>query len=190
MIQKVNSIIHQATSYISISDVKEHLRVINTDEDAYIAGILDAAFDIAENYIGSTIRLANCQLEMADFKEAITDFYGKPQSLTAVKYYDTANVLQTWPAANYSAQLQRDRLRLFWHTITPSVNDDRLDSVVITAQMGYTPGNLPGAIRAAILLITGDLYEERKNEIIGATETTMTRGTEYLLNPYRIHQFV
>jgi len=59
VIQKVNSIIHQATSYISISDVKEHLRVINTDEDAYIAGILEAAFDIAENYIGSTIRLAN-----------------------------------------------------------------------------------------------------------------------------------
>jgi uncharacterized phiE125 gp8 family phage protein len=190
VISKVVKQIHSSQSYISIQDVKDHLRTINTDEDGYIAGVLDAAFDIAENFIGYTIRTANVQWESAGWPADLVDLHGKPQSLTHIKYYTDSDVLTTWPTANYSAQLQRDRIRLYLHTTTPSVNDDRLDGVIFTAQMGWLPGNLPGAIKAAILLICGDLYEERKNEVIGAAETTLARGTEYLLKPYQITEFV
>jgi hypothetical protein len=56
--------------------------------------------------------------------------------------------------------------------------------------MGWLPGALPAAVRAAVLLTIGDLYEERKNEVMGITVNALARGTEFLLNPYRWNEFV
>jgi hypothetical protein len=48
---------------------------------------------------------------------------------------------------------------------------------------------LPGAIRAAVLLNLTDLYEERKN-ITAGTLGTLSRGSDFLLNPYKLQRFV
>jgi hypothetical protein len=56
--------------------------------------------------------------------------------------------------------------------------------------MGWIPGTLPGAIRAAVLLNLTDLYEERKNAVIGTIQTTLSRGSDFLLNPYKLQRFV
>jgi uncharacterized phiE125 gp8 family phage protein len=187
--RNVVNILHPATSYIALSDVKDHLRIVNTDEDAYLAGILDAAFDICENYVGYPLRLSNVQYQVDEWPDMV-DLHGKPQSFTSVKYYDITNTIQTLAASEYNTHLQRDRIRLWFIETPPTQYDDRLDPIQFNCQLGYLPGNLPGAIRAAILLNVGDLYEERKNTIVGTTESTMTRGSEFLLNPYRIIEFV
>ncbi|MFN7300840.1 MAG: head-tail connector protein [Bacteroidota bacterium] len=182
--------IHAATSYISLTDVKDHLRVVGTDEDAYLSAILEAAFEVCENYLGYPARLSTVQWTAEEWPAETIDLIGKPQSLTSVKYYDTANSLQTLATTYYNAHARRDRFRVLFVLTPPTQYEDRLDAIQYNAQMGWLPGALPAAVRAAVLLTVGDLYEERKNTIIGTIETSLSRGTEFLLNPYRWNEFV
>lgn len=45
--------------------------------------------------------------------------------------------------------------------------------------------NVPQAVKQAILLIVGHLYNQRENAIPGTTIMAIPFGAEYLLNPYR-----
>jgi uncharacterized phiE125 gp8 family phage protein len=186
----IQAIIQPATAYISVNDAKTHLRVIGTAEDQYILDILDAAFDVCENHLGYPIRLSNVQYTADEWVGATLDIIGKPNSFTNIKYYDNANALQTLATTYYSAHLRNDRTRILFVDVPPSKYDDRLDAIQYNLQQGWIPGKLPGAIRSAVLLQLADLYEERKNEVMGATVNHLTRGTEFLLNPYRWTEFV
>lgn len=42
------------------------------------------------------------------------------------------------------------------------------------------------AIQAALLLITGKLYANREDTVVGVSATQLPNGAEYLLQPYRI----
>ena len=188
--REIKNRIHAATTYISLNDVKDHLRVVNDSEDAYLSAILEAAFEVCENYIGYPARLSTVQWTAQEWPDETLDLSGKPQSLTSIKYYDTDNALQTLPTSYYSAHARRDRMRVLFVLAPPTQYDDRLDAIQYNAQMGWLPGALPAAIRAAVLLTVGDLYEERKNEVIAASVATLSRGTEFLLNPYIWSEFV
>jgi uncharacterized phiE125 gp8 family phage protein len=193
MHRRIVDTIHPATSYISIDDAKEHLRVVNTDEDGYIAAILEAAFDVCENYVGYPLRLTSVQFTCYTWPLFNIDLPGRFQSLESVKYYaDITNALTTLSASEYTWQAQETGLVIRWNddTSLPDTFKNRVDGVQFNTQMGFVPGALPGSIRAAVLLNLGDLYEERKNTIVGTTQTTLTRGAEFLLNPYKIHRFI
>jgi hypothetical protein len=193
MHRRIVSTIQPASAYISLQDCKDHLRLINTDEDGYIAAILDAAFDVCENYVGYPIRLTNVQFTSYTWINADLDFPGRFISLDSVKYYaENTNTLTTFASANYASKAHETGLVLRWNdeTTLPNTFEDRIDGVQYNTQMGWIPGTLPGAIRAAVLLNLTDLYEERKNAVIGTIQTTLSRGSDFLLNPYKLQRFV
>jgi uncharacterized phiE125 gp8 family phage protein len=192
MYRRIVSQIHASQSYISLEDVKAHLRVVNTDEDAYIAALLDVAFDAVEQHLTYPVRLTKVQYTAYSWTGSVF-IPGRFQALDTIKYYtDPANVLTTMAGTEYATQIRETGFYLEWinDTTLPDTYEDRLDGVQYNLQMGWIPGDLPASIRQAVLLNIGDYYEERKNTIIGTIETSLSRGSEFLLKPYLIPIFL
>ena len=190
--RRIVSKIHDSTSYISIQDVKDHLRTVNTDEDGYLSAILDAAFDMVENHLTYPVRLHRVQFTSYSWPLNGFTLPGKFHALESIKYYaENTNELTPLDTASYAYQLRSHALAVMYidDASLPDTYEDRLDGVQVNTQMGWVPGDMPSAIRAAVLLNIGDLYEERKNTTAG-TLGTLARGTEFLLNPYLIPEFV
>ena len=192
MHRRIVSQIHASQSYISLEDVKAHLRVVNTDEDAYIAALLDVAFDAVEQHLTYSVRLTRVQYTAYSWTGSVF-IPGRFQALDTIKYYtDPANVLTTMAGTEYATQIRETGFYLEWinDTTLPDTYEDRLDGVQYNFQMGWVPGDLPASIRQAVLLNIGDYYEERKNEVMGITVNALARGTDALLKPYLIPIFV
>ncbi len=192
MHRRIVSQIHASQSYISLEDVKAHLRVVNTDEDAYIAALLDVAFDAVEQHLTYPVRLTRVQYTAYSWTGSVF-IPGRFQALDTIKYYtDPANVLTTMAGTEYATQIRETGFYLEWinDTTLPDTYEDRLDGVQYNFQMGWIPGDLPASIRQAVLLFCSDWYEERKNTVVGTIEKVLTLGSEFLLKPYLIPIFV
>jgi uncharacterized phiE125 gp8 family phage protein len=192
MYRRIVSQIHGSQSYISLDDVKAHLRVVNTDEDAYIAALLDVAFDAVEQHLTYPVRLTRVQYTAYSWTGSVF-IPGRFQSLDSIKYYtDPGNVLTTMAGTEYATQIRETGFYLEWinDTTLPDTYEDRLDGVQYNLQAGWVPGALPASIRQAVLLFCSDYYEERKNTVVGTSDKVLTLGSEFLLKPYLIPQFV
>jgi uncharacterized phiE125 gp8 family phage protein len=192
MYRRIVSQIHASQSYISLEDVKAHLRVVNTDEDAYIAALLDVAFDAVEQHLTYPVRLTRVQYTAYSWTGSVF-IPGRFQALDTIKYYtDPANVLTTMAGTEYATQIRETGFYLEWinDTTLPDTYEDRLDGVQYNFQMGWIPGDLPASIRQAVLLFCSDWYEERKNTVVGTSDKVLTLGSEFLLKPYLIPIFL
>lgn len=103
--------------------------------------------------------------------------------LLEVKYLDRADVLQTADNADFE---------LLGRVLVPARSafpweggSTRREAVRVRYRTGYAA--LPTPIKAAILLMVGDLYANRETTIAGATVTTvpMSLTVDRLLEPFR-----
>ncbi|WP_274643411.1 head-tail connector protein [Pseudomonas serbica] len=65
-------------------------------------------------------------------------------------------------------------------------NAAALDAAVLNGSAGLKPILINPSIRAACLLILGDLYSNREDELVGGEFSSMPAGSRSLLTPYRI----
>lgn len=67
-----------------------------------------------------------------------------------------------------------------------------LDAAVAEGTAGESPIVLDGVIKAAILLMVGDLYTHRENTVVGSglTPAALPNGSRFLLQPYRANMGV
>ncbi|WP_418991120.1 head-tail connector protein [Alistipes sp.] len=58
--------------------------------------------------------------------------------------------------------------------------------ISVTAIVGYNKDNIPPAIKAAILLILGTLYDNESDNLVGRTVSELSLTAEKLLFPWRV----
>ncbi|MBX9759161.1 MAG: head-tail connector protein [Beijerinckiaceae bacterium] len=177
-------------SPVSLSEAKAHLRVDSTDENTLIQILIDAATAHLDGWGGI---LGRCLVNQV-WKAADDDWEGEYLRLpfpnvseVAVTYYDASNVLQTLSPSLYAllADESGSFLRFSETFSGPALYDDREDSVQITMTAGYGAAcsDVPAAIRAAILLMVGDLYQNREAKVEASMIVNPT--VDRLLSPYR-----
>lgn len=110
------------------------------------------------------------------------------RAITHIKYYDNTNTQQTYSATNYtmfSFINQKGFVEINKDVNLPSLYE-RADAVEIkfTTGFGNSSGDVPAAIKQAILLIIGKLYELREDSV-----SRLPKASEYLLEPYRIKTY-
>jgi len=75
-------------------------------------------------------------------------------------------------------------------SVFEGINAVRIRYVAGYATSGNSPDNIadnvPGPIKAAILLRLGQLYEHREDVIVGTTALALPNGAEFLLRQYRV----
>lgn len=184
-----------AETPVSVAECKSHLRVDHSDDDTIIGMFLNAAvarIDGRAGILGRCLVTQTWRLDLACWPR--TSLQRLPfcdvSAISSVQYSDTSNVEQTVDSALY--QLHADELGgLVWFRsafTAPSLYDDRLDPVRITFTAGYGAASaVPYDIKAAILLMVGDFYDNREDTVVGAglDARPLPRGVDALLAPHR-----
>ena len=96
--------------------------------------------------------------------------FGQLQSVTHVKYTDSAGVERTFDADRWEISISRDPglLALSYSQIWPTPTLRVLDPIEIQFVCGWTTAaDVPYDLRAAILLMAGHLYLNRESVIVG-----------------------
>ena len=156
---------------ISLDQAKRHLRVGDlASDDELIQEDLAMAFSIAESWTNRNI-IPQSMTETHSVIE--TKIYlSEIASVTAVK--DSSGNAVTYSVTTDQALL------------TIITVPDGYDEVQVSYTVGYTSDSLPGAIRAAILLILGTLYDNEADVVVGRSVSQIPLSAKSLLAPYRI----
>jgi uncharacterized phiE125 gp8 family phage protein len=172
-----------ATNPITLAEAKAHLRVSHTAEDELIAFYIDAAVAALDGWSGILGRCMVTQTWRQDYG-CFSDEMRLPMHGVAsvtVTYYDSANAMQTLGSSNYALVNRRDGAAVVRSDSGsfPSTYD-RPDAVQVAAVCGYGAASaVPAALKAAILLHVGALFE-------GRADGNLPPAYGALISPYRL----
>jgi uncharacterized phiE125 gp8 family phage protein len=186
---------------LTLTEVKDHLRVDTTDEDALIEGLIDAAvahIDGADGWLGRALVTQTWEWRLDRFPwgnnwaDALRVPLPPLQSVTSIEYVDTAGVTQTWSDTLYKVDTSKEpgRIAPVYGETWPLTRDE-IAAVTVTFIAGYgaNPQDVPAAIRSALLLLIGNWYTFREPTITGTIVARLPMGVEALLMPHRVWGF-
>jgi uncharacterized phiE125 gp8 family phage protein len=179
---------------VSLNEARRHLRIEDTDQDDLIAAYIEAA-EQSLSYIGRALKPATYALDIYGIGSRyidLLDIYGigsryinlpmpPLRAISSVSTVGSTGTLSVLDPSAYSVMTAAGGQTLVVLASTPAFT---YGSIWATIQ--YTAGYdvVPSALRAAILLIVGTLYENRS----GASPVSMTKlpyGIDSLVGPFR-----
>ena len=183
---------------LSLTEVKAHLRVDGTDQDAMIEFYLNAATDYVDGewgFLGRALVTQTWRLTIDTFPCAEIKIPLPPlQSITSVVYFDSAGDPQTLVEdTDYFVDDQSEPSWISPMTTWPTTLD-AINSVQIEFVAGYEPttdsppdltANIPANIKQGMLLMITDWMEHRQNVITEAVNG-MPFASETLLRRYKM----
>jgi uncharacterized phiE125 gp8 family phage protein len=200
-----------ATEPISLVEAKAHLRVDHNDDDATIAFLITVArqyVDAVSGWLGRALVAQTWDLVFDAFpipqasccgpvtpsgmpSAAIEMPWPPLQSVTSVKYIDTAGVETTLAATEYMVDTISDPGWLIPISAWPATKNVA-NAVMIRFVAGYGPtaADVPAPVRHALLLLIGHWYENREQVIAqyegNATTLPLPFGVDALLSSFRV----
>lgn len=172
---------------VTLAEAKIHLKIdSDTTDDALIAVLITAAREWAEQYTRRVFVSQVWELALNYFCNPEIWIEKTPVSvLTSIKYYDVNGTEQTlattvWGFSDYS---EPGRVYLKYAQSWPTTRGQK-DDIKIRFTAGYT--TVPASVKDAILLIVGHLYENREDVVIGRQVNDLPKGSQFLLDPYRL----
>jgi uncharacterized phiE125 gp8 family phage protein len=170
---------------VTLVEAKAYLRVDNTDEDTLIGTLITAARQWVESYLDRALILRQLVLRLDTFPVEIE----LPQPPLSTFGTTTAVSLTYTLETGTTATLSSSEYRID-RTSTPGVLRQNYsgswpghlhdyNSIAVTYWAGYgsDEGDMPPAIKNAILLMVGHLFENRSAVVTG----TNTKPIEYAL---------
>ena len=179
---------------VSTAEVRAHMRVTHTDEDALIASLITAARVTVENITRRSLIEQKWKLVLDTFPKE-RSFKIPHSPTTAVEYIDYLDVdgqQQTLDASIYWVDVASSpaRICLADGASYPETQAGRPNCVEVGFYAGYgaTRESVPAPIRHAIKLLVAHLYENP--DIVNAGQLSeIPMSCEYLLAPYRVITF-
>lgn len=171
---------------ILVDDLKQHLRITHSDDDAYIMELANVAYNWIEDEADITIEETDYRLVLDSMPEFLV--LPKPPliSLDAIKYYDADNALQTLATSEYyvvpSFKLPGQV------TIKGTVSTyARPDAVQVEFSAGFE--EMPYQIPHIMRLLVGSMYEHREAEVTVNTKP-LALGVDRLIAQLMNHRYV
>lgn len=183
-----------ASEPITLTQAKLHLKVDYSTDDDYITALIQAAREVAEDYLGQ-------KLISQTIEETFDCFPGETQvtpyaalrltwspliSITSVEYQATAGTYTTLSSSAYTlADYQIPSVVIPAYDTTWPDAIDYPEAVKVTYLAGYADADsVPEGIKAAMYLMLGHWYDNRQD-----TVRKMPTQAEWLLHRYRIKYF-
>lgn len=91
-----------AAEPLTLAEVKNFLKIDSTDEDTYLTGLIQAARQAVEKYLGRALITQAINFKLDDINSRIPLWWAPVQSIERVKIYNKANAATTITNANYS----------------------------------------------------------------------------------------
>lgn len=179
---------------LSTAEIKSFLRVDDTDNDSVIEMLRNAAVgQIDGPYLGRCLINQTWRVNFDAWPECEFRLPFAPVSaITSIKYWDSAtpSVQQTVTSTDYALLEDAESPYVkFVSTYSGPDLADREDAIEVLFVAGYGADStaIPAAIKAAVLLMIGNLYENREDVVIGQTAIPLPQGSRSLLGPYHRH---
>jgi len=189
-----------ATEIITLAEARTHLRLVAFGaplahpDDTYISHLIIAAREWCEQYCTRAIGVQTYDLVIDSFPDAI-ELLSPVQSVSYLKYQDVSNVEQTLLSNLYATDLYSEP-----SFVLPAYGSEFPETAVVANAVkvrfvsGYTDATdatnkCPSAIKAAMLLIIGNLYSNRQEDQLANTRLSLNSlpmGVYALLQPYRL----
>lgn len=157
-----------------VADLRAHLKIDDGEESFLLDVWLTAARQEVETYTGAALLTQTWLQQLDGFPDAdyVVLSRGPVQSIASVQYVDAAGATQTMSAGDYRLVAPADpiggeyRLSLGYGKSWPATRGD-INDVSISFVAGFTERkNVPPALLAAMLLIAGDMYDNREAQIV------------------------
>lgn len=177
---------------VSLAEAQLHLRLDTSGsppshpDDTLVETLITAARENAEQYTGVTISQATYQVKSAVTDEQISLQTYPVTEIASVTYEDNDGTVQTVSSDDYYVDNFYRPARLIFKRNSPSFD------TTVTFTAGYTDGQspnpypTPASVKAAILLMLGNLYENRES-VAGTQSYERPQSATYLLTPHRIN---
>ena len=189
---------------VPLADAKEHLRVDHDADDAFIEALVESAAGMIDgpDGIGFCLQKQTWRLDLDGFDEFgwgrlhSTDdrrrWDGRRDlrirlplrpvvSVESIEYVDTSGGEQLLDAANYRVSIAGGSATLTPVSSWPTPRDEP-GAVRIEFKAGE---GTPAALRAAILLMVGHLYEHRETVNVGNIVQEMPLAWSSIIERYR-----
>ena len=188
---------------VTLSEARDHLRVIPFGypsvhpDDAYIESTIAAARQWVEEYIERPLVTKTIAYYVSNFQQTF-DLPTLPvQDVQSITYLADDNTIKTVAVDVYKLKTYSDsaKIILAYGKSFPTDVIHEENSITLTVTAGYTNGAspdtypLPNPIKAAMLLIVSNLYENRQQDVLGNTRisfNSLPLGVYNLLQPYRM----
>ena len=176
-----------ATEPLTYAEVKAFLRLNDDSEQTFVTTLITIARQIVEGQTWRPLISQSwaLQFDASELNLFISNINKAPIiSIDSVTYYDVNNALQTLSPTLYETDIYGNPARFRLKSI-PSVYD-RMGALIVNFVCGYTnAAAVPQAIKQAMLLIIGHLYENRQDVVTGTQVNEIPMASRYLLEPYR-----
>jgi len=173
---------------ITLAEAKAHLNLDFNEDDTLVTSYIEAATKSIEKYIGSPLRTETHKYHFAQWEPVFILNDARIQSITFVKYFDTAGDEQTLtPTGNYVTDLvSLQRKILFLPSASlPTVSELLAFPISVTVVTGFA--SLPDDIKLAVKTLVATYYTHRESETLtDGMPATLNSLFKNLLNPYRV----
>lgn len=180
-----------ASEPVSTAEAKTHIRVDITTDDTYIGTLIVAARARVEAFLRKSLITQTWEYRLNRFPVSDCLQIDVPMlpliEVSTIKYIDSDGDEQTWDSAEYTVDIYNHIPRIVtafsasWPTTREQIN-----AVTITFTAGYgDDGDVPQDIKHAMLLLIGEMYENREESVTGTIVSKMPTTAENLLD---IHQ--
>jgi uncharacterized phiE125 gp8 family phage protein len=185
---------------IELEEARVHLRIeafgspLEHPDDNYVTALITASRMWCEEYLERALSTQTLQIAFDKFTAKIA-LPGAPiQSIEEITYLDTSGARQTVDPEIYELDMHRNQVTLLYGEVWPTALE-YTNSVQIEYVAGYTIGVSPDLfpfplpIKQAMLLIIGNLYENRQQDLLANTRLSLNSlpmGVYTLLQPYRL----
>lgn len=171
---------------LSLTDVKNHLRITSTDDDDALRDFIAAIRQRTETFLGKTLVTSTWVLKLDSFESEIELLMRPVQSITSIQYVDSDGVTQTLAASGYQFDRQ-GRLKPSYGNDWPDTRD-QFDAVTITYVAGdLHAGKVQQDIKLAMKLWIGASDINREN-VAFSQVVEIPDSARDLLAPYRVHR--
>jgi uncharacterized phiE125 gp8 family phage protein len=177
---------------VTVDELMQHSRIQSTADNAWLALAIKAARQRVEKEIGRSLITQTWTAYLDRFPCGDVRLpYPPTIAISSVKYYDGNNELQTLSASVYQIDTASEpaRFKVAYGKSWPSTYC-RLNAVEIAYTAGYGADgeSVPAAIRHAIMMIVGHLYEHRET-VNDFQLHDIPMGAGWLLDSYRVISF-
>lgn len=168
---------------LTLAEVKEHLRIVDNDDDAWVTAMIPVVRKVTENHLRATIMAATWEYKLDCFAPEILLPMAPVDSITSIKYIDDDGIEQTLAVAEYQFD-NKGRLKPAYDKSWPSTRR-QLGAVTVTYVAGVTTAaEVDQDIKLAMKLWIGH-YDLNRENVAFTQVSEIPNGARDLLSPHR-----
>ncbi len=180
---------------VSEAELKSHLRVTSTSQDAEITAALEAA--IAEIDGTGLLGRAMITQQFAQLSGPVPTSRDIELDITPAQSLDAVDLIKSdgtslaADLADYELISDGERAWIRAANGWPSDLAARPDAIKLTFTAGFgdAPEDVPATLRAAVKLLAAHRFEIREEVVIGTITNHIPRGVDHLLDLHRLRRF-